>query len=174
MGNSSDPNFAVSIPTLGAQGQFCQCGLIACLYFLQSITLDQENYTYPLQSPHLNPKKFKKMYLLKIHNYFGKQEMMPLVDTVRDTWKSEGQWDLFEGGNQIPKYGKERTQKGGRDSRGSSEVGRGGYRDVKGFWLGYDRRSRQVVQNISHLPLLMLLVGDRSVSVQEGEGSVDA
>ena len=48
MGNSPDPNFAVSVPTLGTQGQFCQCGLTACLYFLQSITLDQETYMYPL------------------------------------------------------------------------------------------------------------------------------
>ena len=53
-------------------------------------------------------------------------------------------------------------------------MGRGGYRDLKAFWLEYDRRSRQVVQNISHLPLLMLLVGDRSVSVQVGAVSVDA
>lgn len=78
------------------------------------------------------------MYLLKIHNHFGKQEMVPLVEIVRDAWKSEGKWDQFEGGNQILKYEKERTHKKEEGSLGKApslgEVGTEIWRGPVGIW----------------------------------------
>ena len=47
---------------------------------------------------------------LTIYNYFGKQEMVLLVEIVKFTRKSEGKWNWFEAGNLIPKYEKEKER----------------------------------------------------------------